>query len=285
MFLGSNESVLRKVVDITAAQPPFLPLRIAVAFWGDGAESIISPGRQYQIICNLAHGGTNPAVIRTLRAMANVKVRHLPDLHAKVVVAEKKAIVGSANFSAAGLGLTTSGPPSWLEAAAVIDAADVSTWFDSHWLSAREVSDVVLAQAELAWANRGQPQPCAIPSVAVPQLAESELFKPTITGGNMIRMAARPIELIYFENIEPETKRSVWNPAYAAALLWTSAGHRIQTRIEHCPYFEKPSDVLARAKHLKTINKVHRFIALLLVDQKVSPALRHWAGEYLRNAT
>lgn len=293
MFLGSNEAVLLKLQAVTATQPSSQPLRIAVAFWGDGAQSVVVPAMQYRIICNLSQGGTNPTVIRALRAMPNVEIRHLAELHAKVVVGHKQAIVGSANFSSSGLGLNASGQSGWLEAAAVIDAADVSPWFDTHWRTAGEVTDDALARAELAWANRPQPQPPDRPDeppspVAghpVPQLLELDLFKPAITGGNMIRMAARPIELIYFKEIEPETKRSVWNSAYAASLLWTTAGHRIRTRIEHCPYFEKPSDVLARAKHAKTIAKVHKFIVVLSAHPKVSTAIRYWATEYLRNAT
>ena len=219
------------------------------------------------------------------------KFATLLNLHAKVVLADKQAIVGSANFSADGLGLSGSEHHGWLEAAAVIDATAVEHWFETHWRIAGKVSDDALGRAEQAWANRTQhqsneatdaPQPDA--TELAPQLAELDLFKPVITGGNMIRMAARPIELIYFQEIEPETKRSVWNPAYAATLLWTTAGNRIRTKIEHCEYFERPSDVLTRAKHAKTIEKVHRFIGVLSTHPKVPPAIRYWANQYLRSA-
>lgn len=292
MFLDSKEAVLMLIQQLTDTQPESRPLRIAVAFWGDGAQSVVVAARQYQIICNLTRGGTNPTVIRALLAMPNVKVRHLAELHAKVVLAHKQAIVGSANFSADGLGLNGSEHRGWLEAAAVIDATAVEHWFETHWRRAGEVSDDVLALAEQAWANRIQPQsngatddrqPGAMEPV--PQLSELDLFKPAITGGNMIRMAARLIELIYFQEIEPETKRSVRSPAYAASLLWTMAGNRIRTKIEHCPYFESPSDVLARAKHAKTIENVHRFISVLSNHPEVSPEIRYWACQYLRSAT
>tara|TARA_A100001391_G_scaffold171651_1_gene133031 strand:- start:1120 stop:1479 length:360 start_codon:yes stop_codon:yes gene_type:complete len=72
-------------------------------------------------------------------------------------------------------------------------------------------------------------------------LVEAELFKSSITGGNKIRMAARYLENIYADAIEPETRRSVWNPAYAASIIWTAAGNKIQTRIESCPYFTTPA--------------------------------------------
>lgn len=68
MFLGSKDAVLAMLQRLTKSQPANRPLRIAVAFWGSGAEQIVSPERRYQIICNLLSGGTNPDVIRALRA-------------------------------------------------------------------------------------------------------------------------------------------------------------------------------------------------------------------------
>lgn len=288
MFLGSKDAVLTMLQCLTASQPAVEPLRIAVAFWGSGAEHIVASEKRYQIICNLLCGGTNPEVIRALRAMPNVEIRHLAGLHAKVFLASTHAIVGSANFSADGLGLGDIARAGWLEAAAVIEAAAVERWFKAHWQAASEVSDEVLGCATAAWENRGRKQvgdgTSDGSSAPVPRLLESELFKPTITGGNKIRMAARPIEAIYFREIEPETKYSVRNPAYASSLLWIAAGNRIRTKIDHCPYFERPSDVLARAKHPAAIEKVHRFLGVLSRDPDVSPAVRHWANEYLRSA-
>jgi hypothetical protein len=289
MFLGSKESVLSQIRSLTTSQPHFEPIRIAVAFWGSGAQAVIDPSRQYEVICNLTGGATNPAVVRDLRAMPNVRIRHMDQLHAKVVLAGKRAIVGSANFSANGLGLDGSEVTGWLEAAAVIDGTDVGPWFDAHWKAAAEVSDDDLDLAELTWANRSRPNTSESPfdrlaePMPTPELLESDLFKPTITGGNKIRMAARPIELIYFQEIEAETKRSVRNPAYAASLVWTTAGNRIRTRIEHCEYFEGPSDVLMRAKDAKTIEKVDRFVQVLSTHAGVSPAVRYWADQYIQS--
>ncbi|MBN8947420.1 MAG: phospholipase D family protein [Rhodanobacter sp.] len=282
--------MLSQIRALTDSQPKHKPIRIAVAFWGNGAQAVFHPSRQYEVICNLTTGGTNPAVIRDLRTMPNVRIRHLTQLHAKVILADKRAIVGSANFSANGLGFEGSEVEGWLEAAAVIDGADVDRWFDHYWRTSAEISDGDLAFAELMWTNRTRPnfsepsldhQP-QIPE-PVPVLLEADLFKPQITGGNKIRMAARAIELIYFGEIEAETKRSVWNPAYAASLVWTTAGNSIRTRIEHCEYFKTPSDVLARAKHAKTIEKVHRFVQVLSSHTDVPPAVRYWAGQYIQS--
>lgn len=115
-----------------------------------------------------------------------------------------------------------------------------------------------------------------------PVLVEAELLKSSITGGNKIRMASRYVENIFADTIELETRRSIWSPAYAASIIWTAAGNKIQTRIESCPYFTTPADVLARAKHAKTIEKVRRLIQVLSSHPAASPALRYWASEYLR---
>lgn len=289
MFLGSKEAVLAMLQHLTESQPVAQPLSIAVAFWGAGAEKLIAANKKYQIICNLLQGGTNPEVIRSLRSMSNVEVRHLSDLHAKVVLADIRAIVGSANFSIDGLGFKGAVGTGWIEAAAVVDSADVKEWFNTHWNASIQVSDEALAQAAKLWSNRAPYSPeeatPLAPTEQVPQLMESDLFKPEITGGNKIRMATKSIETIYFQEIEPESKRSVWNPAYAANLLWTTAGNRIRTRIDGCPYFERPADVLARAKYPKTIDKVHKFIDVLSKYPSVSPAIRYWASQYLRDAT
>ncbi|WP_194714654.1 phospholipase D family protein [Noviherbaspirillum soli] len=283
MFLESKEAVLAMLQHLTESQPVAQPLRIAVAFWGTGAETVIDGNKKYQIICNLLRGGTNPEVIRALRAMPNVEVRHLSGLHAKVVLTDTRAIVGSANFSMDGLGFKSGAGTGWIEAAAVIDSAGVENWFNSHWKASLQVSDEALAQAAELWSKRAPPSPKE--AEQAPQLMELDLFKPEITGGNKIRMATRSIETIYFQEIEPESKRSVWNPAYAASLLWTTAGNRIRTRIDGCPYFERPADVLARAKYPKTIDKVHRFVDILSKYPGVSPAIRYWANQYLLDAT
>ena len=293
MFLGSKDEVLAAIQRLTNEQPQGEPLRLAVAFWGKGADSLIVASKRYQIICNLTEGGTNPAVIRSLMEKQNVQLRHLPGLHAKVVIGHDRAIVGSANFSANGLGIDADSGDGWHEAAATLKSEGLAAWFEKHWQAALDVSEEALFAAELKWEARAvlqsnassaaaSPQPVAESQDPVQGLAEGDLFKSSITGGNKIRMAARYIENIYYAEIEPETKRSVWNPAYAVSIIWTAAGNRIRTRIEHRPYFETPADVLERAKHAKTIEKVRQFIGVLSSHSDVPPAVRYWATHYLR---
>ncbi|GGE59148.1 hypothetical protein GCM10007421_37180 [Halopseudomonas oceani] len=289
MFMGAKPAILAEVRRLTQSQPESDPLRVAVAFWGAGADELVDPSKRYRIICNLTEGGTNPAVIRMLLTCPNVEVRYLPGLHAKVFIGASQALVGSANFSANGLGIGAEPGAGWHEAAVLVDAVEVTTWFEAHWQSALPVAEQVLFEAELQFEARAVLQASGAGGAPVPDtherppvLVEAELFKSSITGGNKIRMAARYLENIYADAIEPETRRSVWNPAYAASIIWTAAGNKIQTRIDSCPYFTTPADVLARAKHAKTIEKVRRFIQVLSSHPATSPALRYWATEYLR---
>lgn len=289
MFLGSNKAILEKLQALVEQQPRSEPILIAVAFWGEGAQLLLNPNKRYKIICNLAAGGTNPKVIREMIALQNVEVMHMPDLHAKVVVCKQKAIVGSSNFSSAGLGLRGTNGASWIEAASLIESSDARQWFNLNWISALSIDEEILLSAEISWNNRTKQDGSALGKEkeetnksSIPLVAESELFKASITGGNKIRMATRPIELIYFETIEAETKRSVWVPAYASSLIWVTAGNRIATRIEDKAYFETADDVLERAKYPKTIEKIMRFIEVLSSHPKSSESIQYWAKQCLR---
>jgi hypothetical protein len=58
---------------------------IAVAFWGKGASKYLeASGKRCRILCSLTTGGTNPSEIEKLQATH--EVRHLEDLHAKVII-------------------------------------------------------------------------------------------------------------------------------------------------------------------------------------------------------
>lgn len=293
MFLGSSKAILEKFQALVEQQPRSEPILIAVAFWGEGAQLLLNPNKRYKIICNLAAGGTNPKVIREIVKFQNVELMHMPDLHAKVVVGKQKAIVGSSNFSSAGLGLReANGGVSWVEAASLIESSEARQWFNINWSSALPVNEEILLSAESLWNNRTKQEKSAFEEETketdeeiIPLLAESELFKASITGGNKIRMAARPIELIYFETIEAETNRSVWIPAYASSLLWVTMGNKIATRIEGKPYFKTADDVLERAKHPKTIEKLMQFIKVLSNHPKSSASIQYWAKRCLREQT
>jgi phosphatidylserine/phosphatidylglycerophosphate/cardiolipin synthase-like enzyme len=112
----------------------------AVAFWGQGAEDIVSKsGRRSipaQILCNLQSGACNPYVIEKLMGLDDIEVRTSPLLHAKVVITDGAALVGSANISANGLSLEGA-RAAWDEAGVYctdeVLRRDAQAWFDQQW--------------------------------------------------------------------------------------------------------------------------------------------------------
>lgn len=149
-------------------------LSLAIAFWGQGAADLVSsrPGKDFRILCNLMSGGTNPYVIQELRGLASesdgrIQIRQCDQLHAKVVVGNSQALIGSANVSTNGLGLGHQGVAQWLEAGvltsdeSVVDGA--RKWFDELWESdaASVVKDEDIAAAIRIWTlnRRGRQLP------------------------------------------------------------------------------------------------------------------------------
>lgn len=133
-------------------------LDVAVAFWGDGAEQIFQNApadQQRRLLCNFSMGGTNPFVVERLLTIPNINMRQLDDLHAKVVVGARSAIVGSANISANGLGVGGAETAGWSEAGSFLesveDVEEVQTWFEEHWAASREISKADLEIAKLRW--------------------------------------------------------------------------------------------------------------------------------------
>lgn len=138
---------------------------VAVAFWGEGSESVFKQwdGKSLRIICNLAMGGTNPAVIPKLQALNGAEVRQLDDLHAKLVLTEKQMVVGSANMSCNGLGLESSEVAGLRELGILSRDARLrdkaKAWFDQLWKSAKTIRQEDLDLAKKAWAKRRKARP------------------------------------------------------------------------------------------------------------------------------
>lgn len=153
MFLTSENYVeqVSKVVEESKS------LSVAVAFWGKSSDSIFksTKGLPIRIICNLMSGGTNPDPIRILRDTPGVEIRQMNDLHAKVIVGEKHAIVGSANFSTNGLNFENDENAGWQEAGLItsevsqVNAAQV--WFEKIWNDSRPIENYDLELAQLNW--------------------------------------------------------------------------------------------------------------------------------------
>lgn len=139
-------------------------LSLAVAFWGEGAVTLISSrsSKNFRILCNLMSGGTNPYVIRELCELAEssdgrIQIRQCDRLHAKVVVGERQALIGSANVSGNGLGLGDQGSAHWLEAGVLTSEESVvggaRSWFDQLWKSdgVRGIIDADITAAIKIW--------------------------------------------------------------------------------------------------------------------------------------
>ena len=161
MFIGTEQyqaTVSRMVAEEKQ-------LYVAVAFWGEGAVSYIHPdiSKPIHIICNLKSGGTNPYVIEKLVERAathsHIKVKQCDRLHAKIIVGDSSALVGSANFSANGLGLEGKELAHWLEAAMFTvepkAVQSANSWFKELWNSpsTREITAEDLALAKVVHAE------------------------------------------------------------------------------------------------------------------------------------
>ncbi len=80
--------------------------KLAVAFWGDGANNKIGVTKRKEetrILCNLFSGGCNPDEIKKM-LKPTVQMRYLNGLHAKLYWTRGGMAVGSSNASANGLG-------------------------------------------------------------------------------------------------------------------------------------------------------------------------------------
>ena len=133
---------------------------VAVAFWGEGSESIFKKwqGKSLRILCNLSMGGTNPSVIPKLQALQNMEIKQVDTLHAKLVMTNKAMVVGSANMSCNGLGLEDNEVDGFHELglctknSALLERASV--WFDDLWSEARPITQADLDAANEAWRRR-----------------------------------------------------------------------------------------------------------------------------------
>lgn len=156
MFVNSSdyEKTLKSIVSEEGE------LLLAVAFWGQGAESIIYPKRRgsLRIICNLRSGATNPDTINSLRQKKGVELKQHDRLHAKVIVGSKTALIGSANLSSNGLNLESDEIQGWEEAGLVTQDSQllesIRQWFAVLWQDAHTISDKDLEEARVRWLKR-----------------------------------------------------------------------------------------------------------------------------------
>jgi len=296
MFLSTAEEIQSAVRRLIYESNDGSPIRIAVAFWGAGAEALIPDGKRYNLLCNLSTGSTNPMTLRQLAARH--QTRHLSDLHAKVLVGQTFALVGSANLSSAGLGFAGGRNVQWREAMMLIPRSSpefqaIREWFFLQWAEADPVNEAALALAEAAWNARAQVQVpfAAAPSErAVPQLSEDLMFASGfVVGDNRIRMAARWIVEIYDEALEAKNRSNVRIPAFAANILWTLSGQSVETQIEDVPRFHLPDQVINRALERgqphNNLERIARLMRALLVAPQTPDAVKFWITRWLNRTS
>ena len=130
-------------------------VKLAVAFWGDGATEKLRLGKKASVVCNLRSGGTNPHEIEKLTDQC-VSVRQCDTLHGKVYLFDEHVIIGSSNASANGLALQGNELARWSEAnilttdRSIYEAAE--RWIDG--LDVRDITPSDLDAAKDAFSRR-----------------------------------------------------------------------------------------------------------------------------------
>jgi hypothetical protein len=156
-------------------------LRVAVAFWGAGIEKIFSERsspQDVELVCNLMSGGCNPHVIEAL--LSRFDIRMSDRLHAKVLIGDDCAIVGSANLSANGLALEGAEATHWFEAGLLTSCAatvgQVEEWFQQLWKDSRRIETRDLEAAKERWLIQRQTRPSRITAGLIADLPLSEVL-------------------------------------------------------------------------------------------------------------
>ena len=129
---------------------------LAVAYWGQNivGELGLREVEKLRIICNLDHGGTNPAVIKDLMRYANVRM--YKQVHAKIGCMDSLSFLGSSNMSENGLSSPLSGGHE--EANMVFDGCykGVQEKFEILWNGSDDVTPQALAKAGRDWNNNNR---------------------------------------------------------------------------------------------------------------------------------
>ncbi|CUA91261.1 PLD-like domain [Chelatococcus sambhunathii] len=174
-------------------------LYCAVAFWGDGADSLIGQfdGRDIKIICNLNHIGTNPRVIGKFPLEY---VRRLDDLHAKVYIGDTHIVVTSANASRNGIDLGGIRGARWVEAGIRIPCErQIIDWFNGLWEESASISEKDIELAISLWDQESKKFP-------PPRLLDSVVY--SASGGN--RYPTRSAAFRFFGAV-PRNVRWSWS--------------------------------------------------------------------------
>ncbi|MDH1341362.1 phospholipase D family protein [Ectopseudomonas oleovorans] len=310
LFLSGSEQILDAIKQLIGDGDDY---GIAVAFWGTGSETLIPQEGQGRIICNLTHPGTNPNVIERINSYPNVQIRYLDNLHAKVVVSDNGTFVGSANFSEAALGISSSSAQ-WLEAGVLIDpgsreAKKAWKWFETLWTQAALIEDEALSQAKARWAeHKLQEGPYGVvnhaPTLMFDDglehagkhcLGELKLFAQRLDqpfGRDVMTMASDPFQKLYdtLMGVPAQAKptgASRKAAGQAANLLWAQSGGDPKARLttdEGTILVSDPKIFLKRSQDTRNYERVSQFLIKLAEEGRdnVDEAYRFWAGVVIK---
>jgi hypothetical protein len=158
MFLHSGKEIAEKIQFLIDGAGN-APVRLAVAFWGRGANYELRGTSQ--IICDVESGACDPTVIRGLRDHHGFTVLKLSKLHAKVVIGSGGAVVSSANMSTNGLGSKIDSASGTFEAGIYVpaehpDYIGIVKWFEHVWGMASKISNQDLEKAQEKWNLRNR---------------------------------------------------------------------------------------------------------------------------------
>ncbi|MEE4675477.1 phospholipase D family protein [Pseudomonas alliivorans] len=287
---------------------------IAVAFWGKGAEILIPNHGYGRIICNLGHPGTNPHVIEKIRSNANVSVRYLDSLHAKVVVSDQGSFVGSSNLSEAALGITTPNGE-WQEAGVFLEPSNMAAkkawrWFEALWEIASPVGDVDIAEAAARWEGEALSEshyrksgPLAdlklkgeMEAATTYRLHELQLFAQRLENSfqsDVMTMASHSFQELYDDLMgiparqhgDPQSTGPNRKAAgQAANVLWAQSGSEPLARLKTPKgtiQVNDPKMFLKRSAASGLSDRVWEFLNKLAAQSRGdgNDAYRYWAGE------
>jgi len=178
------------------------PARLAVAFWGRKAASLLklpSSLKHITIICDLRSGACNPDELNDLLSRG-AQIWAKDGLHAKVYLSNKKAVITSANASANGLGEEGDAIDWALEVGISTNDAkvvsDAETWFESQIADAEKVDKELIEACRPIWKKKFNDPPARGKS----------LFE--VFDRNPARFVNRAIRIVAYEYLKP-TKEEI----------------------------------------------------------------------------
>ncbi|QMV74349.1 hypothetical protein HS961_16750 [Comamonas piscis] len=286
MFLKSGACIAARIRLLTNENHT-TPARLAVAFWGDGAEKIIQGPSQ--IICDLESGACNPDAISNLLLRQNCTVLKYSGLHAKVVISTDGAVVSSANMSKNGLGGEDNSASRTIEAGYFIpntaqEYEEIAVWFEDLWKAATEITSTDLALAKVKWESRKRDR-LKLEAITNPALKinSSSLLNPKIESKDLIRAVKKEVFTQIsksFENIERHRLGKI--ASWACHLILVRAGVSLdysskKTNSSGAVTEKWITSKFGTKKYFDTVEKIEAILNIIKNDDFFSDEIRRFA--------